>query len=203
MDGTDRSDEDAIPVKERIEFLTKTYDRMAGLATNADAKAGFILAIHAFWAISYGPNLQRLIISFRATPVKVTIWGLSFLPVVTFFLAFIFSVEKAAVVLSPRIGPQENEPSRRPGLIYFADIIKLEGSNVSEKACSYKTQFEEMNYDDVLDELTYRINDIARVVYAKYACAGEAVRCSIRTFYLWAVSLIGLMIMNMLLGAPK
>jgi hypothetical protein len=70
------------------------------------------------------------------------------------------------MVLSPRIKTQANEPSRRPGLIYFADIIKF--------------------------------NDIANVVHEKYACAGEAVRRAIITFYLWAISLIFLIVMNML-----
>ena len=49
-----------------------------------------------------------------------------------------------------------------------------------------------------MDDLTYRINDIANVVHEKYVCAGEAVRRSIITFYLWAVSLIVLIMMNMM-----
>jgi hypothetical protein len=198
MDMVDKSEQATIPVKDRVEFLTKVYDRMAGLTANADTKAGIILAIHSFWAISYGPNLSKLIISFPAPPIKLAIWGLSFLLVMIFFIAFIRSAYKAATVLSPRIKPQANEPSRRPGLIYFADIIKLKGDNTCERAHSYKAQFEEMSYDDIVDDLTYRINDIANVVHEKYACAGEAVRRSIITFYLWAGSLIFLITMNMM-----
>jgi hypothetical protein len=194
----DKADRTAIPVKDRVEFLTKVYDRMAGLTANADTKAGIILAIHSFWAISYGPNLSKLIISFPTPPAKLAIWGLSFLLVMTFVIAFIRSAYKAATVLSPRIKPQANEPFRRPGLIFFADIIKLNGDNICEKAHSYKAQFGEMSYEDIVDDLTYRINDIANVVNEKYVCAGEAVRRSIITFYLWAVSLIFLVVMNML-----
>ena len=67
----DKPDQPKIPVKEKVEFLTKVYDRMSGLTTNADTKAGIILAIHSFWAISYGPNLSKLIISFPAQPMKL------------------------------------------------------------------------------------------------------------------------------------
>jgi hypothetical protein len=35
-------------------------------------------------------------------------------------------------------------------------------------------------------------------VNEKYVCAGEAVRRSILTFYLWAISLIFLIMMNMM-----
>ena len=198
MDMVDKSNHATIPVKDRVDFLTKVYDRMAGLTANADTKAGIILAIHSFWAISYGPNLSKLIISFPAQPMKLAIWILSCLLVLTFFIAFIRSAYKAAMVLSPRIKTQANEPSRRPGLIYFADIIKLKGDNICEKAHSYKAQFEEMSYEDIVDDLTYRINDIANVVHEKYVCAGEAVRRAIMTFYLWAISLIFLIIMNMI-----
>jgi hypothetical protein len=198
MDMVDKSDQETIPVKDRIEFLTKVYDRMAGLTANADTKAGIILAIHSFWAISYGPNLSKLIISFSAQPMKLVIWVLSLLLVITFFILFIRSAYKAAMVLSPRIKPQANEPSRKPGLIYFADIIKLKGDNISEKAHSYKAQFEGMSYEDIVDDVTYRINDIANVVHEKYVCAGEAVQRSILTFYIWAISLIFLMMMNMM-----
>ena len=198
MDTVDKSDQATIPVKDRVEFLTKVYDRMAGLTANADTKAGIILAVHSFWAISYGPNLPKLIISFPAQPMKLAIWVLSFLLVMIFFITFIRSAYKAAMVLSPRIKPQANEPSRRPGLIYFADIIKLKGDNIGEKAHSYKAQFEEMSYEDIVEDLTYRINDIANVVNEKYVCAGEAVRQSIITFYLWAISLICLIMMNMM-----
>ena len=198
MDMVNKSDQETIPMKDRVEFLTKVYDRMAGLTANADTKAGIILAIHSFWAISYGPNLSRLIISFPAQPMKLVLWILSCLLVLTFFIAFIRSAYKAAMVLSPRIKAQANEPSRRPGLIYFADIIKLKGDNICEKAHSYKAQFEEMTYEDIVDDLTYRVNDIANVVHEKYACAGEAVRRAIITFYLWAVSLIFLIVMNMM-----
>ena len=194
----DKLDQSIIPVKDKVEFLTKVYDRMAGLTANADTKAGIILAIHSFWAISYGPNLSKLIISFPAQPVKLAIWVLSFLLVMIFFIAFIRSAYKAAMVLSPRIKPQANEPSRKPGMIYFADIIKLKGDSIGEKAHSYKAQFEEMTYEDIVDDLTYRINDIATVVHEKYVCAGEAVRRSIITFYLWAISLILLIMMNMM-----
>ena len=38
----DKADRTAIPVKDRVEFLTKVYDRMAGLTANADTKAGII-----------------------------------------------------------------------------------------------------------------------------------------------------------------
>ena len=82
-------------------------------------------------------------------------------------------------------------------MIYFADIIKLKGDNISEKAQSYKAQFEGMSYEDIVDDLAYRINDIANVVHEKYICAGEAVRRFILTFYLWAISLICLIMMNM------
>jgi hypothetical protein len=198
MDMVDKSDQTTIPVKDRVEFLTKVYDRMAGLTANADTKAGIILALHSFWAISYGPNISKLIISFPVQPVKLAIWILSFLLVVAFFIAFIRSAYKAAMVLIPRIQPQAGEPPHKPSLIYYADIIKLTGVNVCEKAHSYKTQFEEMSYQDIVDDLTYRINDIAHVVNEKYVCAGEAVRRSILTFYLWAISLIFLIMMNMM-----
>jgi len=55
-----------------------------------------------------------------------------------------------------------------------------------------------MSYEDIVEDLTYRINDIANVVNEKYICAGEAVRRSILTFYLWAISLIFLIMMNMM-----
>jgi len=198
MDMDDKPDQPKLPVKEKVEFLTKVYDRMAGLTANADTKAGIILAIHSFWAISYGPNLSKLIISFPAPQLKLAMWVLSFLLVMAFFIAFIRSACKAAMVLSPRIKPQANEPARRPGLIYFADIIKLKGDNVCERAHTYKAQFEEMGYEDIVDDLTYRINDIADVVHEKYVYAGKAVRRSILTFFLWAISLIFLVVMNML-----
>jgi sulfur carrier protein ThiS len=198
MDMVDKLDQTAITVKDKVEFLTKVYDRMAGLTTNADTKAGIILAIHSFWAISYGPNLSKLIISFPAQPMKVAVWILSVLLVVAFFIAFIRSASKSAMVLSPRIKPQANEPSRSPGLIYFADIIRLKGNNICDKAHNYKAQFEGMSYEDIIEDLTYRINDIATVVNEKYICAGEAVQQSITTFYLWAISIIFLIMMNMM-----
>jgi len=198
MDMVDKLDQTAIPVKEKVEFLTKVYDRMAGLTANADTKAGIILAIHSFWAISYGPNLSKLIISFPVKPLKLAFWILSVLLVVAFFIAFIRSASKSAMVLSPRIKPQANEPSHKSGLIYFADIIKFKGDNVREKARNYKAQFEGMSYDDIIEDLTYRINDIANVVNEKYICAGKAVQQSITTFYLWAISIIFLIMMNMI-----
>jgi hypothetical protein len=198
MDMVDKLEQTTIPDKDKIEFLTKVYDRMAGLTTNADTKAGIILAIHSFWAISYGPNLSKLIISFPVQPMKLSIWILSVLLVVAFFTAFIHSASKSAMVLSPRIKPQANEPSRKPGLIYFADIIKLKGDNVCEKAHNYKTQFDGMSYEDIIEDMTYRINDIANVVHEKYICTGEAVQQSITTFYLWAISIIFLIMMNMI-----
>jgi hypothetical protein len=198
MDMVDKSDQKRIPVKDRVEFLTKVYDRMVGLTASADTKAEIILAIHSFWAITYGPHLPNLIISFPAKPMKLAIWFLSSMLVMIFFLVFIRSAYKAAMVLSPRIKPQANEPSRRPGLIYFADIIKLKGDNISEKAHSYKAQFEKMSYEDIVEELTYRINDIANVVHEKFIYASEAVRRSFLTFCLWAISLIFLIMMNMM-----
>lgn len=57
---------------------------------------------------------------------------------------------------------------------------------------------EGMSYEDIIEDLTYRINDIANVVHEKYFCAGEAVRQSITTFYLWAISIIFLIMMNMM-----
>jgi len=194
----DKSDQEKMSMKDKVEFLTKVYDRMAGLTANADAKAGIILAIHSFWAISYGPNISKLIISFPTQPMKLAVWILSFLLVIIFFILFIRSAYKAAMVLSPRIKSQANEPYRKSGLIYFADIIKLKGDNISEKAQSYKAQFEEMSYEDIINDLAHRINDIANVVHEKYVCAGEAVRRSILTFYLWAISLICLIMMNMI-----
>jgi hypothetical protein len=68
MDMDDKLDQPKIPVKDRVEFLTKVYDRMAGLTANADTKAGIILAIHSFWAISYGPNLSRLLAAVKRMP---------------------------------------------------------------------------------------------------------------------------------------
>ena len=198
MDMLDKLDQTTITVKDKVEFLTKVYDRMAGLTVNADTKAGIILAIHSFWAISYGPNLSKLIISFPVQPMKLAIWIIAVLLVVAFFIAFIRSASKSAMVLSPRIKPQANEPSRKPGLIYFGDIIKFKGGNIFEKAHNYKAQFEEMSYEDIIEDLTYRINDIANVVNEKYVCAGEAVQQSITTFYLWAISIILLIMMNML-----
>ncbi len=198
MDLVDKLDQTAITVKDKVEFLTKVYDRMAGLTTNADTKAGIILAIHSFWAISYGPNLSKLIISFPVQPTKLVVWIISILLVVAFFIAFIRSASKSALVLSPRIKPRANEPSRKPGLIYFGDIIKFKGDNVREKANEYKTRFEDMSYEDIIEDLTYRINDIANVVHEKYSCASKAVQQSITTFYLWAVSIIFLIMMNMM-----
>ena len=198
MDMVDKLDQKTITIKDRVEFLTKVYDRMAGLTTNADTKAGIILAIHSFWAISYGPNLSKLIISFPVQPMKLAIWIISVLLVVAFFIAFIRSASKSAMVLSPRIKPQANEPSRKPGLIYFGDIIKFKGGNICEKAHNYKVQFEGMSYEDIIEDLTYRINDIANVVHEKYICTGEAVQQSITTFYLWAISIIFLIMMNMI-----
>ena len=198
MDMVDKLDQTTITVKDRVEFLTKIYDRMAGLTVSADTKAAIILAIHSFWAISYGPNLSKLIISFPVQPMKLSIWILSVLLVVAFFIAFIRSATKSAMVLSPRIKPQANEPYHKQGLIYFADIIKLKGNNVCEKAHEYKAQFEGMSYEDIIEDLTYRINDIANVVHEKYMCVGEAVRQSITTFYLWAISIILLIMMNMM-----
>lgn len=55
-----------------------------------------------------------------------------------------------------------------------------------------------MSYEDIVDDLTYRINDIANVVHEKYICAGEAVQRSIIFFYLWAITLIFLIMMNMM-----
>ena len=198
MDKVDKFDQTTITFKDRVEFLTKNYDRMAGLTANADTKAGIIIAIHSFWAISYGPNLSKLIISFLVQPMKLAIWIISVLLVVAFFIAFIRSASKAAMILSPRIKPQANESSRKLGLIFFADIIKFKGDNVFEKANNYKAQFEGTSYEDIIEDLTYRINDIANVVNEKYICAGEAVQRSIITFYLWAVSLILLIMMNMM-----
>jgi hypothetical protein len=198
MDMVDKSEQTTITVRDKVEFLTKVYDRMAGLTANADTKAGIILAIHSFWAISYGPNLSKLIISFPTQPIKLVIWIISVLLVVAFFIAFIRSASKSAMVLSPRIKPQVNEPSRKPGLIYFGDIIKFKGDNVCEKAHNYKAQFEGMGYEDIIEDLTYRINDIANVVHEKFTCAGEAVQLSITTFYLWAISIIFLIMMNMM-----
>ena len=198
MDMVDKLEQTTITVKDRVEFLTKVYDRMAGLTTNADTKAGIILAIHSFWAISYGPNLSKFIISFPVQPMKLAIWIISVLLVVAFFIAFIRSASKSAMVLSPRIKPQANEPSRKPGLIYFGDIIKFKGGNICEKAHNYKAQFEGMSYEDIIEDLTYRINDIANVVHEKYICAGDAMQQSITTFYLWAISIIFLIMMNMM-----
>ena len=185
-------------IKEKVEFLNKVYDRMPGLTANADTKAGIILTIHSFWAMSYGSNLSKLIISFPAPPLRLAIWSLSFLLVITFFIFFIRSAHKAAMVLLPRIKPQAAEHPPKASLIYYADITKITGANVCEKANSYRAQFDQMSYEDIVDDLAYRINDIARVVNEKYICASDAVRRSVYTFFLWAVSLIVLIIMNMI-----
>jgi hypothetical protein len=57
------------------------------------SEAGIILALYSFWAISYGPNISKLIIAFPAPPLKFAVWMLSFSLAVAFFIAFIrFSV---------------------------------------------------------------------------------------------------------------
>jgi hypothetical protein len=53
MDMVDKLDQTTISVKDKMEFLTKVYDRMAGLTVNVDTKAGIIITIHSFWAIYY------------------------------------------------------------------------------------------------------------------------------------------------------
>lgn len=198
MDKNHKSDQTVILIKDKVDFLTKVYDRMANLTVNADTKAGIILAIHSFWAISYGPNLSKLIIVFPVQPIKLAFWIISVLLVVAFFLAFIRSASKSALVLLPRIKPQANEPFRHPGLIYFEDIVRRKGDNVHEKSRNYRFQLESTSYEDIVEDLIYRINDIANTVHEKYTCAGEAVRQSILTFYLWAISIIFLMMMNMI-----
>ena len=48
MSMDDKPDQPKIPLKERVAFLTKVYERMAGFTANADTKAGIIRAIHSF-----------------------------------------------------------------------------------------------------------------------------------------------------------
>lgn len=198
MGNIENSDQTVISIKDKVDFLTKVYDRMSGLTGNADTKAGIILAIHSFWAISYGPSLSKLVISLPVQPIKLIFWIISVLLVIAFFLVFINSASKSAMILFPRIKPQVNEPSRKSGLIYFADIVKFKGNNVLEKSHNYKSQLELTSYEDIIDDLTYRINDIAYVVNEKYICASEAVRKSIKTFYLWAISIMFIIMMNMI-----
>jgi len=89
-------------IKEKVEFLNKLYDRMSGLTANADTKAGIILTIHSFWAIFYGPNLSKLIISFPVSPLKLAIWSLSFFLVITFFIFCIPPNQASSTMLTSR-----------------------------------------------------------------------------------------------------
>jgi hypothetical protein len=197
MDGAKEAESKMMPIKEKVEFLTQIYDRMSSLAGNADTKAGFLLSFHGFWAISFGPHLAKLIIKFPPPPVKMIFWVISFALVCSFFIAFIRSAYKSALILKPRIEPQIEHKPNKPSLIFFADVIKMSGTNVSEKADSYRKQLDETNYEDLIDDLVYRINDMSYVVSAKYSCATEAIRRSLISFSLWAISLIALVIMNM------
>jgi hypothetical protein len=181
-----------MPAKDKVEFLSRLYDRMSGLTANADTKAGIILTIHSFWAISYGPNLSRLVVKLPLTPPKLAIWGLAVVLVIAFLVLFIRSASRAAMVLLPRSQPHTATPPAGPSLTYYADIARLAGADVGERSRHYRTRFDQMDYDDIVDDLVYRVNDIATVVDAKYRCAGDAIRRSIQTFFLWAASLIAL-----------
>jgi hypothetical protein len=197
MDTDGHSQSTGMTPKEKVEFLTKLYDRMSGLTANADTKAGIILTIHSFWAISYGSNLSKLIVTFPVSPLKLALWGLAVTLVVTFLIFFICSASRAAMVLLPRTQPQAAAPPAKPSLTYYADITRLAGADLGERSRNFRARFDQMAYDDIVDDLVYRINDLARVVDEKYRCAGDAVRRSIRTFFLWAASLIVLIAMNM------
>jgi len=193
----EKAEKTKLPIKDKLDFLSKVYDRMVGLTANADTKAGIILAIHSFWAISYGPNLSKLIISFPLKSIKMILWLLSFLLIIAFFIAFIRSGYKAAMIFSPRLRPLAGESPRRLSLIYFADIIKMPGETIHDKSHAYHQQLDDTSYEDIIEDLTIRISDIASVVHEKYSCAEEAVKRSIYTFLLWVISLMFLMIMNL------
>ena len=178
--------------KDKVEFLSKLYDRMSGLTANADTKAGIILTIHSFWAISYGANLSRLAVPFPLATPRLAVWATALVLAIGFLAFFVRSASKAAVVLLPRTQPHPRSPGAEGSLTYYADIVRLAGTDVGERSRTYRARFDQMDYDDIIDDLVYRVNDIAGVVDAKYRCAGEAVRRSVQTFFLWAASLVAL-----------
>lgn len=185
-----------IPIKDKMEFLTGVYDRMTALTTNADAKAGVMLTFHSYWAIVFSPNLSKLIIPFPAPPLKMILWVSSFFLSCAFFIAFVRSGYESALVLLPRIQPQTNSVRKKLSPIFFVDIIKMAGKSIFEKSKSYKAQFNETGYHEIIDDLVYRINDIAEVVNEKNMCAKKAIRLSLYTFLLWAFALLSLIILK-------
>ena len=188
---------DMMPVKEKVEFLTRVYDRMAELTSNADTKAGVMLTFHSIWAICFGPNITKLIIQLPAPPLKMTLWVVSFLLTCALFVAFIRSAYQAVLILLPRIDTQKGEEPAKRSLVFFVDVVKIAGTNVAEKSANYKKQLDRTSYEDLIDDLVYRINDIANVVNQKYECTKRAIRLSLYTFLLWAISLFSVIIMNM------
>lgn len=197
MDHNTTVPHDMMPVKEKVEFLTRVYDRMADLTSNADTKAGVMLTFHSVWAICFGPNITKLIIQLPVPPLKMTLWVISFLLTCALFIAFIRSAYQAALILLPRIDAQKGEAPEKLSLVFFADVIQMAGMNVAEKSESYKKQLDETSYDDLVDDLAYRINDIANVVNQKYECTKKAISLSLYTFLLWAISLFSVIVMNM------
>jgi hypothetical protein len=124
------------------------------------------------------------------------LWILSFLLTCAFFIAFIRSGYESALVLLPRIQPQTNNVRKKLSHIFFVDVIKMAGKNIIEKSRSYKELFNETGYNEIVDDLVYRINDIARVVNEKNICAKKAIRLSLYTFLLWAIALLLLIILK-------
>lgn len=185
-----------ISEEKRVELLSKTYDRLNGLTGNADTKAAIILTFHSFWAISFGTNLSKLIVTLPASHLKMVLWAVSFLLTCAFFIAFVRSAYQSVLILVPRIEQIGGKP-KKLSLLFFGDIIRMPGRSIAEKAESYIGQLNETGYDDIVHDLTYRINDVANVVNEKYECTKKAVRRSIYTFFLWAISLMTIIIMNM------
>ena len=185
-----------IPVKDKVEFLTGVYDRMTGLTTNADTKAGVMLTLHSYWAIVFSPNLSKLIIQFPAPPFKMFLWLISFLLTCAFFITFIRSAYESALILLPRIQPQMNHTRKKLSHIFFVDVIKMAGKNIFEKSKSYKEQLNQTGYNEIVDDLVYRINDVANVVNEKNICVKKAIRLSLYTFILWAIALLSLVILK-------
>lgn len=197
MDVNTIAHDDKVPTREKVDFLMKAYDRMADLSSNADTKAGVMLTFHSVWAICFGPQITKLIIQLPVPPLKMSLWVASFLLTCALFIAFVRSAYQAALILLPRIEPQEGEESRTLSLIFFVDVIKMKGETVAEKSHNYRAQLDQTRYEDLVDDLVYRINDIANVVNQKYECTKKAIKLSLYTFLLWVISLFSVIIMNM------
>jgi len=183
--------------KDKLEFLDQVYNRLNQFSVHADTKAAIILSFHGVWVFSIVPALAGLFIDLSsASPAKVIFWIASVVALLFFALSFALSSYNAFMVLLPRVTPRKSSETRPPSLIFFGEIAALNDESIEERARAYHDSLSRADDETLAQDYIHRICDVSEVVRVKFECVSRSIRHSIRTFALWACTLVLLVVLG-------